>query len=59
VEVYAGRRLLVRRECFVKSRVEAELPVALCNEVLLSLIIKNDTVDSRAGLMEPVCLITK
>ncbi len=59
VVVYAGHRLLTRRECFVKCRVEAELSVTLCNEVLLSLIIRNDTVDSRAGLMEPVCMVTE
>lgn len=59
VEIYAGDRLLGSRECFGKSRVEMELPVTLCNEVLFSLIIKNDTVDHRAGLMEPVCMVQR
>jgi len=57
VEVYANGRLLIRQECFIKNRVEVELPVTLCDEVLLSLIVKNDTVDRRAGLIEPVCLV--
>lgn len=57
VEIYANSRLLTRQECFIKSRVEVELPMTLCDEVLLSMIVKNDTVDRRAGLMEPVCLV--
>lgn len=57
VEVYANTRLLATQSCFVKSRVEVELPVTLCDEVLLSLILRNDTVDRRAGLMEAVCLV--
>lgn len=57
VEVYVNRRMLKRQECFIKSRVEVEVPTSLFGECQLTLVLQNDTVDRHAGILEPICLI--
>ena len=59
VEVYVNHRMLRRQECFIKSRVEVELPVSLFGECQLTLILQNDTVDRHAGVLEPICLVQR
>ena len=59
VEVYVNHRMLRRQECFIKSRVEVELPVSLFGESQLTLILQNDTVDRHAGVLEPICLVQR
>jgi beta-galactosidase len=59
VEVYVNHRMLRRQECFVKNRVEVELPVSLFGECQLTLILQNDTVDRHAGILEPICLVQR
>ena len=59
VEVYVNHRMLRRQECFIKSRVEVELPVSLFGESRLTLVLQNDTVDRHAGVLEPICLVQR
>ncbi len=59
VEVYVNHRMLRRQECFIKSRVEVELPVSLFGESQLTLILQNETVDRHAGVLEPICLVQR
>lgn len=59
VEVYVNHRMLRRQECFIKSRVEVELPVSLFGECQLTLILQNETVDRHAGVLEPICLVQR
>ncbi len=59
VEVYVNHKMLRRQECFVKNRVEVELPVSLFGECQLTLILQNQTVDRHAGVLEPICLVQR
>lgn len=59
VEVYANHRLIARAERFIKGRVEAELPVSLSGECQLSLVLRNETVDRHAGILEPISLVQR
>ena len=56
MEVYANHKLVLEKECFMTSRVEVALP-AISGECTITVLLKNDTVDKRAGLTEPVSLI--
>lgn len=59
VEVYVNHKMLRRQECFVKNRVEVELPLSLFGECQLTLILQNQTVDRHASILEPICLVQR
>ena len=59
VEVYVNHKMLRRQECFVKNRVEVELPLSLFGECQLTIILQNQTVDRHASILEPMCLVQR
>lgn len=59
VEVYVNHKMLRRQECFVKNRMEVELPLSLFGECHLTIILQNQTVDRHASILEPICLVQR
>ncbi|MEG1013352.1 MAG: glycoside hydrolase family 2 TIM barrel-domain containing protein [Clostridia bacterium] len=58
IEVYLDAQLLCSQSCPDDHRLEAVIPPDACGSQRISVIVQNNTADGRAGILDPVLLIT-
>lgn len=58
VEVFANTLPLGSKHCFIDDRIEIEIPSSYVGVCHFSIIIQNHTVDKRAGILDPITIVS-
>ena len=57
IEIYVGTECMVKKSCDLPQEVAVIIPPSVSQDHTLSVIVKNSSIDLKAGIMEPVILV--